>query len=399
MKIFISYASEHFADADQLASSLRNERHVVFVDRERLHPGSAYDNEIRRSIVSSDLFIFLVSPESVQEGRYTLTELSFARERWKKTHDNILPVMIAPTPILALPGFLRSVSVLTPAGKFIPEVLAQVRRIAAGRRKRHLLGIYAPSLAGVIAIAYLTFSNVIPGGKEFIRQYIYRDVSRSVLESHILENLKDDNFCETAAINAQRLVEQYPDYARGYRHLGVAYYCLRKFDLAVTAFENALKIEPASIDYKYGLAANLALSGSLEKANALYAEVIAHYQKSGTHYSAAAYSVALNTAAARHYEEALTLFRKLQWDPSYGDRIRVGALLCQIALADEEAVKSLVSELVSAASVSPALTMVIRGVVPPGRAGTEFIPLVWIVEGLGKRKDYLNAAITKSSSK
>ena len=397
MKIFISYASECFAEADQLAASLRNEGHLVFIDRDKLAPANSYDDTIRRNIGSAGLFIFLISPESVQEGRYTLTELKFARERWGKTHENILPVMIRPTPIASMPGHLRSVTILTPDGKFIPEVLAQVRRIAISKRRRRIFGLYIPAASAAGLLTFLVFSDTIPGGKEFVRQYIYRDVSRGVLEAHILENLKDDNFCDTAILNATKLTADHPTYARGFRHLGTAYYCARKFDLAVQAFEKAVTLDPANPDYKFGLAANLALAGNFERANGLYEEIVAEYQARGIHYSAGLYNIALNTAAAKKYDKALQLFRKMQWDPTYGEKARASYLLCQLALARDESVPTLAKELLTATAGNEDLAMAVRGTIAPGRRGNEYIPFTWIVEGLGKRKQALVAGLGDAS--
>jgi hypothetical protein len=47
-----------------------------------LPAGESYNDRIRAAIGESDLFLFLISPEAVAPGRYTLAELDFARERW-----------------------------------------------------------------------------------------------------------------------------------------------------------------------------------------------------------------------------------------------------------------------------------------------------------------------------
>jgi len=43
MKIFLSYASEDKAIAEQIAFSLRSRGHLVFLDRDDLPPGQSYD--------------------------------------------------------------------------------------------------------------------------------------------------------------------------------------------------------------------------------------------------------------------------------------------------------------------------------------------------------------------
>ncbi|MDP3687680.1 MAG: toll/interleukin-1 receptor domain-containing protein, partial [Sulfurimicrobium sp.] len=82
MKIFISYASEERPIADELAVRLRTEGHTVFLDKDNLPEGEGYDAQIRAAIAACDLYLFLVSPLSIQPGRYTMTELKFAREQF-----------------------------------------------------------------------------------------------------------------------------------------------------------------------------------------------------------------------------------------------------------------------------------------------------------------------------
>ena len=69
MKAFISYASEYRKVADRIAIGLRQEGIDVFFDRDQLPPGGAYNTSIRKAIKQSDLFIFLISPESVSEAK------------------------------------------------------------------------------------------------------------------------------------------------------------------------------------------------------------------------------------------------------------------------------------------------------------------------------------------
>ena len=97
MDIFISYASEQRAVAEEIALSLRGEGHQAFFDRSELPDGDAYNARIREAIRACDVLIFLVSPESVSEGRYTLTELRFAEEKWRSPAGRVLPVMARPT--------------------------------------------------------------------------------------------------------------------------------------------------------------------------------------------------------------------------------------------------------------------------------------------------------------
>ena len=76
--IFLSYSSPQSEAATRIELSLKGEGHSVFRDRSALPPGESFDARIRTAIEESDLFIFLISRESVLEGHYTLTELRFA---------------------------------------------------------------------------------------------------------------------------------------------------------------------------------------------------------------------------------------------------------------------------------------------------------------------------------
>jgi tetratricopeptide (TPR) repeat protein len=150
MDIFISYASEQRTLAEEIALALRGEGHQVFFDRSELPEGEAYNARIREAIEACDLLIFLVSPEAVAEGRYTLTELRFAEEKWRSPAGHVLPVMVQQTAGAAIPAYLRAVVILRPAGNVPAEVVAAVDRLLKPRWIRWLRR-YAVVL-GVLAL-------------------------------------------------------------------------------------------------------------------------------------------------------------------------------------------------------------------------------------------------------
>jgi len=129
MKIFITYASEDKPTAESIAFSLRSRGYKVFLDRDDLPPGESYDQQIARAVKSSGILIFLVSPESVAEGRYTLTELRFARQKWPDPSGHVLPVMVRKTPGGQVPPYLKAVTILEPAGNIIAETSATLDRM------------------------------------------------------------------------------------------------------------------------------------------------------------------------------------------------------------------------------------------------------------------------------
>jgi len=103
MRVFISYASEQNEIAEAVAIGLRQSGHRVFFDRDTLPSGEEYDIKIQKEIEGSDLFIFLISPTSVEAGRYTLSELRFARKKWPSPSGKVLPVLVEETPLNDVP--------------------------------------------------------------------------------------------------------------------------------------------------------------------------------------------------------------------------------------------------------------------------------------------------------
>lgn len=134
LRVFLSYASEQENIAEQIYLTLSNSGHEVFFDRTNLPPGEDYNPTILEAIRSSDLFVFLISPHSIEKGAYTLTELRFARENWPYPADHILPVMAFPTKFAKIPSYLKAVTILRPEGNLTAEVAASVNDIAAGRK-------------------------------------------------------------------------------------------------------------------------------------------------------------------------------------------------------------------------------------------------------------------------
>ena len=70
MKVFISHAKEQADLAEKITVKLRARGHKVFFDEHTLAAGAEYDNRIRKAILGCDLFIFMISPESVRHGSY-----------------------------------------------------------------------------------------------------------------------------------------------------------------------------------------------------------------------------------------------------------------------------------------------------------------------------------------
>lgn len=131
MKIFLSYPSAQRDTAESVNYELQTEGHEVFFDKDELPAGQSYNEKIRSGIETSDLFVFMITPESVTKGRYTLTELKLASRKWPNPAGHVLPVMVETTPFDDVPAYLKAVTILTPEGNITAEILMEVADLAA----------------------------------------------------------------------------------------------------------------------------------------------------------------------------------------------------------------------------------------------------------------------------
>jgi len=152
MKVFLSYASEDRATARAIELALRAQGDDVFFDRDDLPPGEEYHARIRRAIEQTGLLVFLISPEALDAGSYTLTEAQIAEKAWKHPARRLLPVLLRPTPLESIPPFLKSVTFLQPEGDVAATVAHTVHRIARERRRSWVIKAAVPLLAASIAI-------------------------------------------------------------------------------------------------------------------------------------------------------------------------------------------------------------------------------------------------------
>src|SRR5688572_27569919 len=97
IKVFLSYAHEQRSIAEEINAALSVRDFDVFFDKSNLKPGRAFDGAIQKAIGTCDLFVFLISPEALDKRSYTITELAYAKEKWKNPSGKVLPVMARPT--------------------------------------------------------------------------------------------------------------------------------------------------------------------------------------------------------------------------------------------------------------------------------------------------------------
>jgi formylglycine-generating enzyme required for sulfatase activity len=155
MRVFLSYASEDRSRIEPIRYALAEQGHDIFYDREDLLPGEAFDSRIRSAIERSDLFVFFLTPHTVDAGSYTLNELSVCERRWPRADGRVLPVILADVPRQDIPAYLRSVTCLTPVGNLtacVSDAVLQLARVHSRRRMRKL-GTLAVAVLIPVAIA------------------------------------------------------------------------------------------------------------------------------------------------------------------------------------------------------------------------------------------------------
>ncbi len=154
MKVFVSHSHAQARDADALALALRNSGQEAVLDKDLLEGGDEYVVKLQRALQSSDLFLFMLSPEAVAPNCFALTEMALARKRWPTPKGHVLAVMWRQTPTSDVPEYLKSVSFLLVTGNAVAETVVRVVAIDAQRRAaRHWrLGL---ALCGVLLAAGL----------------------------------------------------------------------------------------------------------------------------------------------------------------------------------------------------------------------------------------------------
>ena len=152
LRLFISYPSECRSQVEPVVLALRNRGHKVFFDRDDLPPGQEYNDQIEAAICSCTAMVFFIIPNSFAAGRYQASELEVARRRWPSAHRHVLPVSLAATNLEIVPPYLKSVTILEPAGNLAAEVSHAVAGLSRWNWK-HL-----SALVGVVIVGGLTFT-------------------------------------------------------------------------------------------------------------------------------------------------------------------------------------------------------------------------------------------------
>jgi len=168
MRIFVSYSSDERELVAPVVYSLRNEGHTVFFDQDDLPPAEDYNARIRAAIRQSNRFLFFISPSSVSHEKYALSELSFAKKKWKRPAGRVIPILLKDTPPNSIPPYLRSITYLRPSGSLPAETAAL---LASQRRATVLRTLYYSALfAVVLGLTSIVAVKVIDYVDKKIRQ-------------------------------------------------------------------------------------------------------------------------------------------------------------------------------------------------------------------------------------
>ena len=187
MDIFISYSSKYRELCERLQLALEAEGHHCFVDRTELEPGHPFDAELREAIADCNVFIFLVSPESVATGSYALAELNLAQQRWRHPRGRVLPVVVAPTPMASIPSYLKAVTLLQPRGEVVAETLAAVSQLGKSRPRSLVLTL--------IGLAVIT----VIGGGAAVYVWQQREAEHAQLEQTARETASAAELCTSGS--------------------------------------------------------------------------------------------------------------------------------------------------------------------------------------------------------
>lgn len=155
MRIFVSYASEDERLAERLDHALLGAGHDVFFAPSSLRAAEGYREKIRKEIENCKLFIFIVSPHSLEAGGYARFELSVAQELWRVARGHVLPVMAAEVPYEDLPPYLGELTMRAPAGDLVADVEWRVARITASRPIEWIKHLLRGRLAFALSLGFL----------------------------------------------------------------------------------------------------------------------------------------------------------------------------------------------------------------------------------------------------
>lgn len=132
-RVFIAYAEEQRALGEETAALLRGRGYIVHAYTAEASKGAkAFDAQIQTDINNCDLFVFFISPDSVKSTSYCQNELEIVKRRWSSGKGRVLPVMVEPTSLADIDGYLKAIDFHHPKGKPATSITLAVNAILVG---------------------------------------------------------------------------------------------------------------------------------------------------------------------------------------------------------------------------------------------------------------------------
>jgi hypothetical protein len=250
------------------------------------------------------LFVFLISPASLAEGRYTLTELKFARAQWPKPMGRIVPVMIRDTPVATIPAYLSSLNIIKPEGNVVAEVVSAIQ----DQRKSQRFGRVAVYAALGVAVLALVAGGVFGIGWLSQQAALRAQADACAIANELMELKSPDQLSEAAMRQGamcrelvalkqgdprerqvtdlmgqgevdqamgllEDMAKEKPETSERWERLATLAYW-RDIDRALRAREAIARLEPADIGNRFDLADLYSLKGRGEEALAQYQAIL-----------------------------------------------------------------------------------------------------------------------------
>lgn len=200
MNVFLSYPSARRDFAERLKLGLEAEGHEVFFDRDDLLAGEAFHEAIRQAVAKADLFIFVVTPESLRLESYARAELALAQSKWPRPAGHVLPVVLAPVDMAQMPPYLMAVTLLEPKGDAVATTLAAVARLNRSPARRWAVR----SAIGVLALAALAATWAVQQRRQHAAAELVQRVGEAVTMAKLcFEGNPAEPFAQLSALAEQ----------------------------------------------------------------------------------------------------------------------------------------------------------------------------------------------------
>jgi tetratricopeptide (TPR) repeat protein len=267
--IFLCHASEDKAIVEPIQLALASAGYEVFYDEQSLPPGGDYQARIRAAVNNCHLFVFIASSASIVAGKFTLTELKFARERWPSPIDRVLPVAIDGLKPPDLPNYLQAATVLTVSGSVAAEVRdaveSMLRELRRKRSRRWAAALAIGSVALTLSIAAYRYGAPTSGEARLPEETPQSSHEHERAMNEAL-NLLYSGRNEQAIPAFEYVVRIDPGNSRAYSGLGYALEATGRFDEAIVADRRAIELDGMNVEAHWNLGNTLYHKGDYEGA-------------------------------------------------------------------------------------------------------------------------------------